>query len=258
MRKAMLALAGALLVSLTAAACGGSGSASATQPTGGDAITAPAATRLPVDAKPFPIDPSEFTTEIDNPYWPIRPGSHWVYREVEDGEAHRDDVTVTDRTKTLGGIEARVVHDRVSKDGETLENTDDYYAQDSAGNLWYLGENTAEYENGKLKTTEGTWAYGTDGAQPGVIVPAHPKQGMKYREEYYKGHAEDGASIISTDALAKVPYGRFENGVQTRNFSAIEPDVIEEKIYAQGVGVVLEITVSGGSDRDELLSYSEG
>ena len=122
----------------------------------------------------------------------------------------------------------------------------------------YLGEDTTEYENGKPKTKEGSWEAGVDGALPGIIMPASPQVGMTYREEYYKGHAEDGASIISTDALAKVPYGRFENGVQTRNFSAIEPDVIEEKIYAQGVGVVLEITVSGGSDRDELLSYSEG
>jgi len=146
----------------------------------------------------------------------------------------------------------------VTQGGQVAEDTYDWYAQDADGNLWYLGEDTTEYENGKPKTKEGSWEAGVDGALPGIIMPASPQVGMTYREEYYKGHAEDGASIISTDALAKVPYGRFENGVQTRNFSAIEPDVIEEKIYAQGVGVVLEITVSGGSDRDELLSYSEG
>jgi hypothetical protein len=89
-------------------------------------------------------------------------------------------------------------------------------------------------------------------------MPANPQVGMTYREEYYKGHAEDGASIIGTNAFAKVPYGRFTGGIQTRNFSGIEPNVIEEKIYAKGVGVVEEITVSGGSDRDELLSYTEG
>ena len=107
-------------------------------------------------------------------------------------------------------------------------------------------------------TKEGSWQAGVDGALPGIILPAHPQVGVRYREEYYKGHAEDGAQIIYVDALAKVPAGRFDQGVQTRNFSGIEPDVIEEKIYAEGVGVVLEITVSGGSDRDELLTYRTG
>ena len=109
-----------------------------------------------------------------------------------------------------------------------------------------------------MKTKEGSWEAGVDGAEPGIIMPADPQVGLTYREEYYKGHAEDGAQIISVDALAKVPYGRFDHGIQTRNFSGIEPDVIEEKIYAKGVGVVLEITVSGGSDRSVLLSFKRG
>jgi len=225
---------------LALAGCGGGGSKSSS---------------LPQGTKPVKLDPADFTTTIDNPYWPIRPGSHWVYREVEDGEVHRDDVTVTNQTKTLGGIEARVVHDRVSQNGETLENTDDYYAQDSDGNLWYLGEDTSEYENGKLKTKEGSWAYGVDGAQPGVIVPASPKQGMKYREEYYAGHAEDAAEILSVGSQVQVPYGRFHNAVLTRNFSTIEPTVEEMKLYAKGVGPVMELVVSGGSGRTELLSF---
>jgi hypothetical protein len=258
MRKMTLALAGALLVSLTAAACNGSGSSSAVQGSGG-AMTAPTSS-LPVDDKPFPIDPSEFTTEIDNPYWPMKAGSQWVFRETDaEGSVSRVVVTVLDKTKMIAnGVEARIVHDQVTQGGQVKEDTYDWYAQDTDGNLWYFGEDTTEYENGKPKTTEGSWEAGVDGALPGIIMPASPQVGMTYREEYYEGHAEDGASIISTDALAKVPYGRFENGVQTRNFSGIEPDVIEEKVYAQGVGVVLEITVSGGSDRDELLSYHEG
>ena len=189
----------------------------------------------------------------------MKPGSRWVFRETDaEGSVSRVVVTVLDKTKTIMGAQARVVHDQVTEDGQVVEDTFDWYAQDANGNLWYLGEDTTEYENGKPKTTEGSWEAGVDGALPGMIMPASPQVGMTYREEYYEGHAEDGASIISTDALAKVPYGRFENGVQTRNFSGIEPDVIEEKIYARGVGVVLEITVSGGSDRDELLSYHEG
>jgi hypothetical protein len=239
----MLRLLPVALAVLALAACGGGGSKSSS-PSG-----------VPEGTKPVKLEPADFTTEIDNPYWPMRPGSHWVYREVEDGEVQRVDVTVTNRTKTLGGIEARVVHDRVSRDGETLEDTYDWYAQDSDGNLWYLGEDTAEYENGKLKTKEGSWAYGVDGAQPGVVVPANPKQGMKYREEYYAGHAEDAAEILNVGSQVQVPYGRFQGAVLTRNFSSIEPTVEEMKLYAKGVGPVMELLVSGGSGRTELLSF---
>jgi hypothetical protein len=260
MRKRTMAAVAAIAIATGLSACVGSGSSGGTQPAEGGTSTAPATAVLPVDGKPFPIDPSEFTTEIDNPYWPMKPGSQWVFRETDaEGTVSRVVVTVLDKTKMIAnGVEARIVHDQVTEDDQVVEDTYDWYAQDADGNLWYLGEDTTEYENGQPKTKEGSWEAGVDGALPGIIMPADPQVGMTYREEYYKGHAEDGASIISTNALAKVPYGRFENGVQTRNFSGIEPDVIEEKIYAEGVGVVLEITVSGGSDRDELLSYHEG
>jgi hypothetical protein len=231
---------------LALAACGGGGSKSSSS-----------SASLPQGTKPVNLDPSDFTTNIDNTYWPMHPGNHWVYREVENGEAQRVDVTVTNRTKMLGGIEARVVHDRVSRNGETLENTYDWYAQDAQGNLWYLGEDTAEYANGKLKTKEGSWAYGVDGAQPGVIVPAHPKQGTKYREEYYAGHAEDAAEVLNVGSQVQVPFGRFRDALLTRNFSSIEQTVEEMKLYAKGVGPVMELLVSGGSGRTELLSYTK-
>jgi len=247
MRKTTMAAFAAL--ALGAAACGGETKASK-----------PATTSLPQDGQAFAIDPSDFTTEIDNPFWPMKPGSRWVFRETDaEGSVSRVVVTVLDKTKTIAnGVEARIVHDQATEEGQLLEDTYDWYAQDADGNLWYLGEDTTEYENGKPKTKEGSWEAGVDGALPGIIMPANPQVGMTYREEYYKGHAEDGASILYTDALARVPGGRFEHGVQTRNTSAIEPDVVEEKIYAEGVGVVLEMTVSGGSDRTELLSYREG
>jgi hypothetical protein len=233
---------------LALAACGGGGSKSKSS----------SPSSLPQGTKPVKLDPADFTTNIDNPYWPMRPGSHWVYREVENGETQRVDVTVTNQTKTLAGIEARVVHDRVSRNGETLEDTYDWYAQDSAGNLWYLGEDTAEYENGKLKTKEGSWAAGVDGAEPGVVVPASPKQGMTYREEYYASHAEDGAEVLGVNSQVQVPFGRFKNAMLTRNFSTIEPTVEEMKLYAKGVGPVMELLISGGSGRTELLSYTKG
>jgi len=211
---------------------------------------------LPQGTKPSKLDPSKFTTEIDNPYWPMRPGSHWVYREVEGGETQRVDVTVMDKTKVLAGITARVVHDQVTRKGQVIEDTFDWYAQDSDGNLWYLGEDTKELENGKLKSTEGSWATGVDGAEPGVVVPARPKQGLTYREEYYAGHAEDGAEVLSVNSQVQVPFGRYRNAVLTRNFSSIEPTVEEMKLYAKGVGPVMELLVSGGSGRTELLSFS--
>jgi len=246
-RPAIVVIATTLLVATTSA-CGG-----ATSGTGGASST------LPKGSEPFRVDPEAFTTEIDNPYWPMKPGSHWVYRETDaEGDVQRNDVIVTNKTKTIMGIEAVVVHDTVRQGGQLTEDTFDWYAQDSEGNLWYLGEDTTEYENGKVKTKEGSWEAGVDGALGGIIVPAHPEPGLTYREEYYKGHAEDGAEVLTLDAHAKVPYGTYEHVLQTRNFSPIEPDVVEEKFYAQGVGVVLEITVSGGSDRGELISFTQG
>ncbi len=136
-----------------------------------------------------------------------------------------------------------------------IEDTRDWYAQDSDGNLWYLGENTKEYENGKVKSTEGSWAYGVDGAQAGVVVPADPEQGMTYREEYYGGHAEDAAEVLNVDSQVQVPLGRYQNALLTRNYSSLEPTVEEMKLYAKGVGPVMELLVSGGSGRTELLSF---
>ncbi len=241
MIRSLAAAAAVLLV----AGCGGSSKSTSS-------------TTLPQGTKSVKLDPADFTTNIDNPYWPMRSGSHWVYREIENGEAQRVDVTVTNETKTLEGIEARVVHDRVSSNGETIEDTFDWYAQDSDGNVWYLGEDTAEFENGKVTTREGSWAAGVDGAEPGIAVPAHPKPGMSYREEYYAGHAEDGAEVLSVNSQVQVPFGRFRDAMLTRNVSTIEPTVEEMKLYARGVGPVMELLVSGGSGRTELLSYTKG
>ena len=214
-------------------------------------------TTLPQGSEAVSLDPADFTTQIDNPYWPMAVGTRWTYQETDnEGGKRRVVVTVTPQTKTIVGIAARVVHDQVTDEGGVVEDTRDWYAQDADGNLWYLGEETNEYENGKLKTTEGSWEAGVDGAQPGIILPAHPKPGMSYREEYYKGHAEDAASVLLVDAYARVPYGRFDEMLQTRNTSGIEPDTVEEKLYARGIGPALEITVSGGSDRAELITVS--
>ncbi|HJW76583.1 MAG TPA: hypothetical protein VJ787_13115, partial [Thermoleophilia bacterium] len=127
------------------------------------------------------LDPDHFTSTIDHPYWPMTPGSRWVYRETDaEGTAQRVVVTVTDQTKDIMGIQARVVHDVVSEDGQIVEDTYDWYAQDEEGNLWYLGEDTKEYEDGKVASTAGSWEAGVDGAQAGILLPANPKAGMTY------------------------------------------------------------------------------
>jgi hypothetical protein len=233
-----------LLTALAIAACGGDDE-------GGSGSS------LPQGSEPVDLNPEDFTTEIDNPYWPMAPGSRWVYRESDqEGTVQRVVVTVTDRTKEVAnGIEARVVHDVVTEDGDPVEVTDDWYAQDSDGNIWYMGEDTAEYEYGKVTTRAGSFEAGVDGAQPGVIMPADPQVGQSYRQEYYAGKAEDAGAVLSLDAQAEVPFGHVGPALMTQDTNPLEPKVYELKFYARDVGPVLAVSVSGGSDREELLSY---
>ena len=214
---------------------------------------------LPQGSETVELEPADFTTEIDNPYWPMQPGSHWVYRETDgEGRVQRVDVTVTDQTKVVDGVEAVVVHDLVTERGEKVEDTLDWYAQDKDGNVWYLGEDTKEYEDGKVVSTEGSWEAGVDGAQAGIIVPAKPEQGLTYREEHYAGEAEDTAEVLSVEGKAQVPFGTFDDALITRNFTPLEPTVVELKFYARRVGPVLVVQTSGGASREELVRYTEG
>jgi hypothetical protein len=223
---------------------------------GGSDSTTPG---LPQGSETADLDPADFTTEIDNPYWPMSPGSRWVYRETDGkGGVQRVDVTVTNRTKVVDGVEAVVVHDLVTEQGETVEDTLDWYAQDSDGNVWYLGEDTKEYENGKVVSTEGSWEAGVDGAQAGIIVPGEPEQGLAYREEHYAGEAEDAAEVLSLDGRAQVPFGTFSDALITRNFTPLDPNNVELKFYARGVGPVLVLQTSGGASREELVTYRKG
>ena len=238
-----------IAAALAIAACGGDDG-------GGDS----AGNALPQGSEPVEIDPADFTTEIDNPYWPMTPGSRWVSSETDsEGTRQRVVVTVTDRTKQIAnGVEARVVHDVVTEGGQRVEVTDDWYAQDSAGNIWYMGEDTAEYENGKVVSREGSFEAGVDGAQPGIIMPADPQVGMTFRQEYYAGEAEDEGEIVLIGQQAEVPAGHYEDVVMTKDTNPLEPKVLEFKFYAPDVGPVLAVSVSGGSDREELLSYRPG
>ena len=177
------ALGVAAALAIGVAACGGDDTPTVTQATP-TASSSLAGSNLPQGSEPVKLDPADFTTKIDNPYWPMSPGSKWVYSETDTQGTHEKVVVqVTNRTKTIAnGIEARVIHDTASENGKPVEITDDWYAQDSAGNVWYLGEATAEYKNGKVASTAGSFEAGVDGAQAGIAMPANPEPGMAYRQ----------------------------------------------------------------------------
>jgi hypothetical protein len=221
------------------------------------ALPATAAAGLPRGDEHVVLDPAHFSTRITNPWWPMRPGSRWVYRETDaDGGRQRDVVTVTHRTRQIAnGVTARVVRDVATEDGELVESTEDFYAQDRRGNVWYLGEVTAEYENGRVVSREGSFEAGVGGAEAGVIMPAHPRPGLRYRQEYFEGHAEDRARVVSLREQAGVPYGHFRHVLMTREDNPLEPRALEFKFFARGVGPVLAVSVSGGSDREELVRF---
>lgn len=229
-------LATAAFVVLAVSACGGS------------------STALPVGDEHVDLDPADFTTDIDNPYWPMAPGTKWVYRETDaEGNAQRVVVTVTDETREVLGIRARVVHDVVSEGGETLEDTYDWYAQDADGNVWYLGEETKEYENGAVVSREGSWEAGVRGAEPGIVLPAEPEVGVEYRQEYLAGEAEDAATVLALHERAETPLRSYQGVLMTKDFTPLEPRVLEYKFYAPGVGPVVTLGVSGGVGREELV-----
>ena len=203
-------------------------------------------------------DPQDFVERIDNPYLPLVPGSVWTYTTSSPEGDETDVVTVTDRTKVVGGVTTTVVHDVAKdEDGKVIEDTYDWYAQDSAGNVWYFGEDTTAYD-GKRPSKEGSWEAGVDGAQAGLAMPAEPRVGDGYAQEYSKGVAEDHGEILAVDASVSIGYGDFDKVVRTEDTTPLEPDLVEQKYYAPGVGVVMEKTVAGGEELVELVSFSKG
>ena len=224
------------------------------------ALTQPPPGGLPQAGEPVTLDPARFSTRIDNPYWPMRPGTRWISRETTPGgERQKVVVRVTRRTKQIAnGVRARVVRDTVTEHGVRVEDTRDWYAQDADGNVWYLGERTIEFEDGEPVSTEGSFEAGVDGAQAGVVVPASPVPGMTYRQEFYAGHAEDRAAIVSLDERVTVPAGRYRHVLFTRETNPLEPRAVEYKFLARGVGPVLALEISGGDGREELLRMRRG
>ena len=203
-----------------------------------------------------PFDARNFTrsTQIDNPYSPLAPGTTFVYEGFPNGHAEHNEVEVTHDTKLILGVTCVVVHDRVWVKGVLTEDTFDWYAQDRAGNVWYMGENTSQLKNGVVVGHEGSWEAGVSGAQPGYIMEAHPQIGDLYRQEYLPGEAEDVAEVTSLTESTSSPYGSWAGNVlRTRETSALEPNVFEDKLYAPGIGFVREEVIRGGPGGSQLI-----
>jgi len=186
-----------------------------------------------------------FSAKVDNPWFPLKPGTQYVYTGAKDGKPARDVVTVLRQTRVIDGAPSVAVADRLYLDGKLEERTTDWYSQDRQGNVWYFGESTAELDGqGRVTSTEGSWEAGRDGGVPGIFVFARPKVGRTARQEYLKGHAEDHFRVIGVTA----------NSVLTEEWTPLEPGTLDHKLYVRGVGTTLELTVKGGDERNELIS----
>jgi hypothetical protein len=251
----MVGLGAAAVVAIATLPSGIASSALAGSKSYGD----PCPVQLPRGSEPVTLDPADFVDTIDNEYWPMTPGSRWLYREADTrGHVQKVDVEVTTRTRQVLGIDVTVILDVVSHRGALVEKTFDWYAQDVCGNVWYMGEKTKEYEDGQVVSTAGSWEAGVDGAYAGIAMPADPEVGLGYRQEYYAGEAEDAAEVLSIKEKAQVPYGHFGHVVLTKDTTPLHPRILEYKMYAKGIGPVLIMGVSGGSDREELVRFTPG
>jgi hypothetical protein len=191
---------------------------------------------LPRGADPVQLDPATFTTDIDHPYWPMKPGTRWTFLGTDaDGDPLDVVLTVTNETKTLAnGVTGRVVRDTAIQDGEITQDTVEWYAQDGDGNIWYLGKDTAEF----------------DKALPGVALPANPRPGMTYRREYSAAHAENNGEVVSVTGQVDVPFGHFTDLLTTKDTNALDTSLVEQRLYASGVGPVQIVDLTGGGRLD--------
>jgi hypothetical protein len=221
---------------LALAACGSSGgkhaSGTTTQP--GPVSSAASTTALYHPS----IDPSRFTDRVTNRYFPLKAGTTLVFEGLRDGQPQRTEMAITNETKVVMGVKCLVIRDSNTSNGALVEKTTDWYAQADNGDVWYFGEATAEYTNGAVSSTKGSWEAGVDGAQPGIIMKADPKPGDRYRQEYRPGVAEDMATVSRIEPSVQVTGGTFQNAVVTEDRNPLDPDKLDTKKYAAGVGLV--------------------
>jgi len=200
---------------------------------------------------------TKFVDRVDNPWFPLLPGTKWTYRGVKDGESSRDVVFITGATKTIQGVPCTAVSDRLYVKGKLEERTTDWYAQDADGNVWYYGEATAELTpSGKVKTREGSWVAGRDGAEAGIFMPADPQVGQSFRQEFFEGHAEDHFAVLDLATSVRTPAVSSDEALLTKEWTPLEPEVLDHKLYVKGYGMVKEQTVKGGNELNLLISFT--
>jgi hypothetical protein len=220
----------------------------------GGLVATPAVGSLSIPRLP---GPGQFASRVDNPWFPLRTGTVFVYRGVKDGKAARDVLTVTDQHRTVLGIGATVIDDRLYLNGRLEERTTDWYAQDRRGNVWYLGERTATLDrHGRTRSIEGSWLAGVNGARAGIYMPDHPNPGETGRQEYYRGHAEDQFKVLSRHATVTSPATSSHHALLTQETTRLEPGTLDHKLYVRGIGTVREETVTGATERLVLLSVT--
>ena len=252
----------AILVALVgvASACGSSGSATTTSAANSSAGTAPALAPIHGTYSPK-IDPKNFVAGVDNRWFPLKPGTTFHYKGVqEDGKTPQtDDALVTRRHKTIQGVKCTVVQDSVFSRGKLIERTFDWYAQDKYGNVWYMGELAREVKHGRLVRASDSWESGVAGAKAGIIMPGNPKPGDQYRQEYYPKHALDQARVLGQGGPVTVPSGSYEKTLETvETAPKLDPGVAEHKWYVAGLGDIEEHTVSGNREHIKLVSVTRG
>ena len=202
---------------------------------------------------------ADFVPDISNKYFRFEPGDKFVFVQKGLTGTERIEVEVLKETRQVMGVTVRVVRDRVWVDGVLKEDTRDWFAQDKAGNVWYFGEDVDNYKNGKLADHKGAWQAGVDGAQPGIIMPANPVVGQTYRQEYYRGHAEDMATVLSLNEKVTVPRGTYTGCLMTKDFTPLDPTATERKYYCPQVGFVTleEANWIVFKSRTELVSVTK-
>ena len=203
------------------------------------------------------------SSRVTNSWFPLVRGSVYVYDGQKDGKVARDVMTVTRKVKTITGIRAAVINDRLFLNGQLAERTTDWYAQDKHGTVWYLGEKTAELNaRGKVTSTEGSFLNGRDGASGGIFMPAHPAVGQSFQQEAFKGQAEDHFRILSLATSITTPAVSSNAAMLTEETNPLEPGVVDHKYYVRGIGTVKEQQVAGApperAESTQLVSFQAG
>lgn len=201
----------------------------------------------PDSTPPLPL---ALQATVTNPFFPLPLGRTLAYETQTANGLETDTVDVLAHPTGVNGFPVTEVHDRVYLAGSLTENTLDWYAQDPDGNVWYLGEDTKQYDQGVLVGTEGTWQWGVHNALPGIIVwgDPHPNLHKLYRQEFDRGNAQDVGKVVALDQSVTVPFGTFTGCVQTEEWSTLESGPHETKFYCPGIGVALEV-LSGDSTK---------